>query len=164
MDSILFDLLVFTSAAVIFVPLFRLFNLGPILAYLLAGTLIGPHATGLIQDPEVILHFSELGVVFLLFIIGLELAPEKLWSLRRSIFGLGLLQVLVTGTLFMALGVVLGLSWQQSFVAGFGLALSSTAFGIQLLEESRQLNTRTDKARSRSSCSRILLWCPCWLR
>lgn len=141
MQSLLIDILVFSTAAVVFVPIFRKVGLGAILAYLFAGIIIGPHSLGVIQDPEVILHFSELGIVFLLFIIGLELAPAKLWKLRHSIFGLGLLQVLLTGLIFMGIGVALGLETSEAYIAGFGLALSSTAFGIQLLEESRQLNT-----------------------
>jgi monovalent cation:proton antiporter-2 (CPA2) family protein len=141
MHGILIDLLIFTAAAVVFVPLFRWLNLGAILAYLFAGIIIGPDVVGLIKDPAVILHFSELGVVFLLFIIGLELAPEKLWKLRQAIFGLGLLQVFVTGLIFMGVGKLFGLSTGLSFIAGFGLALSSTAFAVQILEENRQLNT-----------------------
>lgn len=123
------------------VPIFRKLGLGAILAYLFAGVLIGPDIAGFIKDPAVILHFSELGVVFLLFIIGLELAPETLWKLRHSIFGLGLLQVLLTGVVFSSLAWLLGFSVATAYVAGFGLALSSTAFGIQILEESHQLNT-----------------------
>ncbi len=141
MYEILIDLLLFTAAAVVFVPLFRYFNLGAILAYLFAGILIGPHVLGLVQDPEIILHFSELGVVFLLFIIGLELAPKKLWRMRQSIFGLGLLQLMVTGSIFYGIARLCGLSDGPSIVAGFGLALSSTAFSVQLLEENRQLAT-----------------------
>lgn len=141
MHSMLIDILLFTLVAVIFVPLFRWLKLGAILAYLFAGILIGPSVAGLVQDPGVILHFSELGVVFLLFIIGLELAPEKLWQLRHSIFGLGLLQVILTGGLLTGLGYWLGFSLGLSFVAGFGLALSSTAFSVQIMQERRELNT-----------------------
>ena len=137
----LFDLLVIISAAILFVPLFRRFKLGAILAYLFVGVLVGPHLTGLIQDAETILHFSEFGVVFLLFIIGLELAPERLWNLRHSIFGLGLLQVLVTGFCFYLIGLYAGLTSAMAYITGFGLALSSTAFAIQILEENHQLNT-----------------------
>src|ERR1044071_9520954 len=99
MHTILIQLLILSSAAIIFVPLFNRLGLGPILAYLCAGVLVGPMVLGWIKDPVVILHFSELGVVFLLFIIGLELAPARLWKLRDSIFGFGSLQVLVTGLL-----------------------------------------------------------------
>lgn len=129
------------SAAVIFVPLFNYFKLGPILAYLFAGILIGPDLLGFIKDPQTILHFSELGVVFLLFIIGLELAPSKLWQLRKDIFGFGLLQVLATASVLALLTNFLGFSWPVAYVVGFGLSLSSTAFALQILDENRQLNT-----------------------
>ena len=141
MHHILIDLVLFSAAAVIFVPLFRYFGLGAILAYLFGGILIGPHVLGFVEDPTIILHFSELGVVFLLFIIGLELAPKKLWRLRHSIFGLGMLQLMITGALFYAMARLFGLDNNAALVAGFGLALSSTAFAIQILEENRQLNT-----------------------
>jgi len=141
MHPILIELLIFTSATVILVPLFKWLNLGSILAYLFAGVLIGPGITGLIKDTEVILHFSELGVVFLLFLIGLELAPTRLWKLRKNIFGMGLLQVLVTGSIFTAIGRALDFSLQVSYIAGFGLALSSTAFAMQILNENRQMKT-----------------------
>jgi monovalent cation:proton antiporter-2 (CPA2) family protein len=142
MHTVLTQLLIFSTAAIILVPIFTRLGLGPILAYLSAGIMVGPMALGLIKDPVDILHFSELGVVFLLFIIGLELSPARLWKLRHSIFGLGLLQVLVTGLLFMGIGLYLGLTKPAAFVAGFGLALSSTAFAVPLLESHRQLNTK----------------------
>lgn len=139
--QLLIDLLIFTAAAIVFVPLALRFKIGAILAYLFAGIFIGPSVTGLVQNPESVLHFSELGVVFLLFIIGLELAPEKLWRMRKLIFGMGLAQMILTGALFTGVGLALGFSSEISTVVGFGLALSSTAFGIQLLEENHQLNT-----------------------
>lgn len=141
MHETLFELLLFTGAAAIFVPLFRYFNLGAILAYLFAGMLIGPHVLGLVKDPTVILHFSELGVVLLLFIIGLELAPKKLWRMRQAIFGLGLLQLLITGGIFFLIARAFGLAYGPAVIAGFGLALSSTAFAVQILEENHQLST-----------------------
>ncbi len=141
MHTALFDFLIFTAAASLFVPIFKYFKIGAILAYLFSGIIIGPHILGFIKDPKEILHFSELGVVFLLFIIGLELAPKRLWKLRRNIFGLGLLQVLCTGFLFMYLAKCFGLNNAAAYVTGFGLALSSTAFSIQILEEKHQLKT-----------------------
>jgi glutathione-regulated potassium-efflux system ancillary protein KefC/glutathione-regulated potassium-efflux system protein KefB len=126
---------------VVFVPLFQAFRVSPVLAYLFAGIVIGPDVMGLIQNPKTVLTFSELGVVFLLFIIGLELEPARLWKMRRSIFGLGALQVLLTGALFFFIARALGLEPGLAYVAGFGLALSSTAFAIQLLEEKHQLKT-----------------------
>lgn len=141
MHALLIELLTLATAAVVFVPLFRKLGLGAILAYLFAGIIIGPFALKLISDAQDILHFSELGIVFLLFVIGLELAPNKLWALRRSIFGLGLLQVVLTGALFTWLGTLFGFPLALSYAAGFGLALSSTAFSIQILDDTNQLNT-----------------------
>ncbi|MCB0272944.1 MAG: monovalent cation:proton antiporter-2 (CPA2) family protein [Bdellovibrionales bacterium] len=128
-------------SAIIFVPLFRKIGLGAILAYLFAGLIIGPHTLRLIEDPEVVLHFSELGVVLLLFTLGLELDPQKLWKLRKTIFGLGFLQVLLTGIVFTIGLKLLQNSTELSIVVGFGLALSSTAFCMQILQEKRQLKT-----------------------
>jgi monovalent cation:proton antiporter-2 (CPA2) family protein len=138
---LLIDLLIFSGAAILFVPLFKLIKVGPILAYLFAGIIIGPSVLGLVLDTDDILHFSELGVVFLLFIIGLELAPAKLWKMKRLIFGMGFLQMLFTAAAIASISIALGYSTQVSIIVGLGLALSSTAFGIQLLEEKRQLNT-----------------------
>lgn len=141
LHGILIELLILLLATVIFVPLFKYFNIGAILAYLFAGVLIGPEILSLIKDPETILHFSELGVVFLLFLIGLELQPSRLWSMKRNVFGMGLLQMSTTGLIFLGVFILCGFSPEVSFVAGFGLALSSTAFGLQILEEKHQLNT-----------------------
>ncbi len=142
MQSLLIEVLTLSMAAVVFVPLFRKVGLGAILAYLFSGVIIGPFVLRLISDAKDILHFSELGIVFLLFVIGLELSPNKLWALRRSIFGLGLLQVFLTGVLFCLIGVYLiGLPFALAYIAGFGLALSSTAFSIQILEDNNQLKT-----------------------
>lgn len=121
--------------------MFRFFRLGAILAYLFAGIIVGPFGLKLVTEAKLVFAFSELGVVFLLFLIGLELAPARLWKLRGTIFGLGLMQVLLTGTLFMFIGTLVGLSWSIAFISGFGLALSSTAFSMQILEENRQVNT-----------------------
>lgn len=141
MNNILLEILIFSGSAVIAVPLFKKIKLGAILAYLFAGLVIGPSIFEFIKDPHLILNVSELGVVFLLFIIGLELAPAKLWKMRYTIFGLGLLQVCLTGILFTFIGVTLGIGFATAYIAGFGLALSSTAFTMQILEENRQLNT-----------------------
>ncbi len=123
------------AGAIIAAPLFKRLGLGTVLGYLAAGLLIGPLAN-LITDGEQVLHFSELGVVFLLFVIGLELKPSRLWTLRHAIFGLGAAQVIVTGALLTGLIVALALmNWQAALITGFGLALSSTAFAMQILEE-----------------------------
>ena len=141
MHNIVFGILIFTAAAILFVPLFRKLNMGAILAYLFAGVSIGPHFLGLITDTKVILQFSELGVVFLLFVIGLELAPSRLWALRKAIFGLGLLQLIGSGFALALLAQLFGVGFSVSIIAGFGLALSSTAFSVQLLDENNQMNT-----------------------
>ena len=128
------------GGAVIAAPLFKKLGLGTVLGYLATGIIIGP-VLRLITDAEEILHFSELGVVFLLFIIGLELKPARLWSMRRDIFGLGLAQVLISGFVLCALVVMLaGQNLSVALVIGFGLALSSTAFALQILEERGEMN------------------------
>lgn len=141
MHSVLIQLVTIAMAAVVFVPLFRRFGLAPILAYVVAGIIIGPDMLALITDSTEILHIAELGVVFLLFIIGLELAPSKLWSMRHAIFGLGTLQVVVSGAALMLIGILCGFPTTLSYIAGFGLALSSTAFTMQLLEDNNQRDT-----------------------
>lgn len=140
------DVILFLSAAVIAVPLARKAGIGAVLGYLLAGMAIGPWGLRLINDVEAVLHFSELGVVLLLFIIGLELNPGKLWQMRRPIFGLGALQVLLTASLLMALLLLLGFSWQSALISGLGLAMSSTAMGLQLMREYGM--TRNDGGQS----------------
>jgi len=133
--SVLQSALFFLLAAVIAVPLFRRFRLGAILGYLIAGVIIGPNVFHVIDDPQGVLHFSEIGVVLLLFIIGLELNPEKLWSMRQQILLLGGGQIMLTGLLIAVLLSFLSLNWQVSIIIGFTLALSSTAFAVQLMAE-----------------------------
>jgi len=123
------------AAMVVAATLFRRFGLGSVLGYLAAGLLIGPSALGIVRDPESVLHVAELGVVMFLFIIGLEMRPARLWSLRREIFGLGAVQVLACAVLLTGLAMLAGLAWYAALVAGFGFALSSTAIVMQLLEE-----------------------------
>ncbi len=138
--SLYTEALLLLGGAVVAAPLFKKIGLGTVLGYLAAGIAIGPVAR-LIAGGEDILHFAELGVVFLLFIIGLELRPARLWNLRRDIFGLGLLQVLLSGAALAAIAVAFGLDTNAAIVAGFGLALSSTAFALQILEERGEVNT-----------------------
>ncbi|MBA1147522.1 cation:proton antiporter [Ectothiorhodospiraceae bacterium WFHF3C12] len=139
--SLLEQTAVFLAAAVVAVPLCRRLGLGAVLGYLAAGLVLGPWGLGLAQEPEAVLHFAEIGVVFLLFVIGLELQPRRLWVLRRSIFGLGLAQVGVTGTLLSAIAWWLGVAPASAWIVGFGLSLSSTAFVLQLLSERRELTS-----------------------
>lgn len=140
--SLLQAAVIFLLAAVLTVPLAKRLQLGAVLGYLAAGVLIGPSVLGLIDNPQSVSHFSELGVVLLLFIIGLELSPRRLWVMRKSVFGAGLAQVLLTG---LMIGSVAFWGFAQplntSVVLGFGLALSSTAFGLQLLAERKELTS-----------------------
>lgn len=134
--------LMLLGGAVLAAPLFKRLGLGTILGYLAAGILIGPVAQRITEGEE-ILHVSELGVVFLLFIIGLELKPSRLWQMRRDIFGLGTAQVMLTGVILSYVIAFTGLlDHAGSIVAGFGLALSSTAFAMQILDEGNDRNTR----------------------
>ncbi len=141
--SIFTEALVLLGGAVIAAPLFKRIGLGTVLGYLAAGIVIGPAAAALIGGGEEILHVAELGVVFLLFVIGLELKPSRLWALRHAIFGLGLAQVTLTGALISFLiWLFAGFNLSASIVIGYGLALSSTAFAMQLLEESGDTNQK----------------------
>ncbi|QHE76517.1 monovalent cation:proton antiporter-2 (CPA2) family protein [Hydrogenophaga sp. PBL-H3] len=123
------------GAAVVAVPLFKRLGLGSVLGYLAAGLAIGPFGMGLISDPATILHTAELGVVMYLFVIGLEMQPSHLWSLRRAIFGLGSLQVVVCGLLLTGVGLAFGFPLGVSFVSAMGFVLTSTAVVMQLLGE-----------------------------
>jgi len=133
---------VFLLTAVLLVPLFQRLKLGAVLGYLGAGMLIGPWGLGMIGDVQATLQFAEFGVVLLLFLVGLELQPSRLWVLRRPVFGLGGAQVLATGAVLFALALAFGLAWQAALVAGFGLAMSSTALVLASLAERKQLATR----------------------
>ncbi|MDY0748329.1 glutathione-regulated potassium-efflux system protein KefC [Paucibacter sp. R3-3] len=127
--------LVFLAAAVIVVPLARWLKLGTILGYLVAGVVVGPSVLGVIDDPGTILEVAEFGVVLMMFLVGLELEPKRLWAMRRPIFGWGSVQLLGSAALLMGLAVMLGWSWQVSLVASLGLAMSSTAVGMAVLAE-----------------------------
>ncbi|ATZ96119.1 MULTISPECIES: glutathione-regulated potassium-efflux system protein KefB [Dickeya] len=125
----------FLFVAVLMVPIAARLGIGAVLGYLLAGIAIGPWGLGFIRDVEAILHFSELGVVFLMFIIGLELDPAKLWRLRRSIFGTGAAQVLLSAAVLGGALYLSQFSWQAALIGGIGLAMSSTAIALQLMRE-----------------------------
>ncbi len=131
---------IFLLTAVIVVPLFRRLRLGAVLGYLAAGALIGPWGLALIADAQSTLHFAELGVVLLLFLVGLELEPSRLWALRQPVFGLGGAQVLLTGLALGAAAHLSGLAWQPAIVIGIGLAMSSTAIVLAWLGERGQLS------------------------
>jgi glutathione-regulated potassium-efflux system ancillary protein KefC/glutathione-regulated potassium-efflux system protein KefB len=136
------QIIVLLLAAVILVPLCTRLALGGVIGYLLAGLLVGPGVFGLVDEVESVMHLSEFGVVFLLFVIGLELRPSRLWLLREQVFGHGSAQVLITGSLIGVAAWFTGLSWQASIVVGAGLALSSTALVLQTLAEKGQLTAR----------------------
>jgi glutathione-regulated potassium-efflux system ancillary protein KefC len=144
--GLLFDTMVYLAAAVLFVPLAARFKLGSVLGYLIAGCVIGPDCLRLVRDVESILHFAEFGVVLMLFMIGLELDPKRLWGLRGPVFGGGALQLGACG-LLVALGAwAVGLPWQAALVAGLALALSSTAIAVQTMRERNLLNAPLGRA------------------
>jgi glutathione-regulated potassium-efflux system ancillary protein KefC/glutathione-regulated potassium-efflux system protein KefB len=132
----------FLAAAVLIVPISRKLGLGTVIGYLVAGIVIGPWGLRLVTDVESILHFSEFGVVLLLFIIGLELQPSRLWALRHPVFGLGSAQMALPGLLLAAAAWLAGSGPLGSVVIGAGLAMSSTAFVLQTLAERSELTTR----------------------
>lgn len=141
-QSFLFQALVYLAAAVVMVPLAKKLGLGSVLGYLLAGVLIGPSLLGFIREEgEDIMHFAEFGVVIMLFIIGLELEPAVLWKLRRSILGMGGLQIFISAVLIFAIALLLGILWQQALALGLVLALSSTAIVLQSLNEKGLMKT-----------------------
>ncbi|WP_295951376.1 monovalent cation:proton antiporter-2 (CPA2) family protein [uncultured Xanthomonas sp.] len=133
--------LVLLLAAVIAVPVFKRLGLGAVLAYLAAGVVLGPDGLGFVQDTERILNAAEIGVVMLLFLIGLELSPARLKVMRHAVFGAGSAQVALTALPLGALALCMGLNWKSALVIGLALALSSTAVGLQLLAERKALNS-----------------------
>jgi monovalent cation:H+ antiporter-2, CPA2 family len=140
--SLFSEMLLLLAAAVIAAPLFRRLGLGTVLGYLAAGVVIGPILQR-VTDTQEVLHVAEYGVVFLLFVIGLELKPSRLWQMRGDVFGLGPAQVLVTGFALAGLALWTGIAdWRGSLIIGFGLALSSTAFALQLLNDAGETNNR----------------------
>mgnify|MGYP000135279475 CR=1 FL=1 len=134
--------IVFLAATVVAVPIAKRLGLGSVVGYLAAGAVIGPFGLGFLGSGsgEDVLHVAELGVVLLLFVIGLELDPAKLWRMKRDIFGLGTAQVLLTGVTLYGLALLAGVPNNAALVAGFGLALSSTAFALQIMQERGQLS------------------------
>ncbi|QNW92541.1 cation:proton antiporter [Acinetobacter seifertii] len=124
---------VLLAAAVIAVPIFKRIGLGSVLGYLIAGLIIGPFGFAFFQDSTAILHIAELGIVMYLFVIGLEMQPSHLWSLRREIFGLGTLQIIICALALTGVGLLFGFSWQVAFIGAAGFVLTSTAIVMQLL-------------------------------
>jgi glutathione-regulated potassium-efflux system protein KefB len=144
-DVTLTQLALFLAAAVVAAPLGKLLRIGNVLGYLLVGVLIGPFGAGFVYsvyDVNSVLHFAEFGVVLLLFLIGLELRPKRLWAMRAAIFGLGGAQVALSALVLAAIAIALGLAWPAALFAGLALSLSSTAFSLQILEEKGELALR----------------------
>ncbi|MGH6640459.1 MAG: glutathione-regulated potassium-efflux system protein KefC, partial [Polaromonas sp.] len=137
---------IYLAAAVVAVPLAKKLGLGSIIGYLAAGIAIGPWGLGLVTNVQDILHFAEFGVVLMLFLVGLELEPQRLWNLRRPIFGWGSAQVLGCAGLLTGAAMLFGVSWQTALVAGLGLALSSTAIALQTMGERNLLPTSSGQA------------------
>ena len=138
--------LVYLAAAVIAVPLAKLLGLGSIIGYLGAGILIGPWGLKLVTDPKQMLEFAEFGVVLMLFLVGLELEPRRLWSLRKPIFGWGSVQLFGSALLMVAIGMALGADWRLALIAGLGLAMSSTAIGLGVLAERNLMATSSGQS------------------
>jgi len=144
--SLLQESVIYLLAAIVLVALSRRLGFGSVLGYLTAGIIIGPFGFGFIHDPEHILHFAELGVVFLLFVVGLELQPSRLWVLRKMVFGLGSAQVIISAVVIAAITWSFGLGTTPAIVIGCILALSSTAFVLQMLAEKKELTTSHGRA------------------
>ncbi|MET4579398.1 glutathione-regulated potassium-efflux system ancillary protein KefC [Ottowia thiooxydans] len=146
-SSWMFFSLVFLGAAVLAVPLFSRLGMGSIMGYLAAGIVIGPHALALVSDVQDTLHFAEFGVVMMLFLVGLELDPRRLWALRRPIFGWGSIQVIGCAAVMTGAAVgIFGISWQIGLAAALGLALSSTASALQVIQERNLMRTTSGEA------------------
>ena len=139
--SQLIGIVTLLAAAVVAVPLFKRIGLGSVLGYLAAGLVIGPFGLKLFDDPNAIIHVAELGVVMFLFIIGLEMKPSHLWALRRQIFGLGSMQVVLAAAALTVVGIAFGFPWQVAFVCAAGFVLTSTAIVMQVLGERNELNS-----------------------
>jgi monovalent cation:proton antiporter-2 (CPA2) family protein len=142
----LVDTAIFLAAAVVAVPLFQRVGLGTVLGYLTAGVIIGPSGLGLIEQVEGTLHIAEFGVVLLLFLIGLELQPSRLWKLRRAVFGFGGAQVAASAVVLAGFGLAFGLALPVALVIALALSLSSTAFVLQLLSERNELTAAHGRA------------------
>jgi glutathione-regulated potassium-efflux system ancillary protein KefC len=142
----LINTFIYLSAAVIAVPLCKFLGLGAIIGYLVAGIAIGPWGLGLVTNVQDILHFAEFGVVLMLFLVGLELEPKRLWQLRRPIFGWGSAQVLICTLLLTALATLFGVDAKVALVASLGLSLSSTAIALQILSERNLFSTGSGQA------------------
>jgi monovalent cation:proton antiporter-2 (CPA2) family protein len=146
MNNILNQALIFIGSSILMVPLFHRLGFGSVLGYLMAGVVVGPYGLKLIYDSDSVMHIAELGVIFLLFVIGLEIQPRRLWNMKKDLIGLGGVQIFSATIIFAAIGMILGFSPVTSFVLSFGMALSSTAFAIQSLTSKNNFNTDFGKS------------------
>jgi glutathione-regulated potassium-efflux system ancillary protein KefC len=145
--------LIYLAAAVIAVPLARFAGLGSIIGYLVAGIAIGPFGLNLVSDPESMLHFAEFGVVLMLFLVGLELEPRRLWAMRRPIFGWGSFQLLGSAALLFGAAALWGVPGRLALVGALGLAMSSTAIGLAVLNERNLPAPPPDRACCRGAAA-----------
>ncbi len=146
LEELLTGTFVYLAAAVIAAPLFARLGLGSVLGYLAAGIVIGPSVLGLTGEATDVMSFAEFGITVMLFLVGLELQPDKLWDLRKPIFGLGSLQVVLTALVIGVAAMLFGLAWQGALVAGLALAMSSTAIVLQSLNERGLLKTSAGRS------------------
>ncbi|HMV44959.1 MAG TPA: cation:proton antiporter, partial [Leptospiraceae bacterium] len=138
----LIQAIVYLTAAILCVPIAKKIGMGSVLGYLTAGILIGPFVLGFVgQEGKDVMHIAEFGVVMMLFLIGLELEPEKFWKLRKVIVGMGLSQVVITSLILFLLGLLAGFTWRVSVAISLSLAMSSTAIVLQSLKEKGMMNT-----------------------
>ena len=135
------DILALLLATVIIVPFFHAIRLGALLGYLAAGFILGPWGLGIITEVDTIRHLGEFGVIFLLFVLGIELKPDKLWHMKKMVLGLGAGQLILTAAVLYGIAIWLGVSGKSAIIIGFGLALSSTAFCLKLLAERGGIST-----------------------
>ncbi len=145
MEGFLLQVFIFLAAAAIAVPIAKKLGLGSVLGYLIAGIIIGPFGASLIGDVEAIMHFTEFGVVMMLFLVGLELKPSLLWQLKLPILGIGGSQVIATSIIITAIALIF-LPWQQALAVGLIVSLSSTAIVLQTLQEKGQINTEAGRS------------------
>ena len=146
LEELLTGVFVYLAAAVIAAPLFARLGLGSVLGYLAAGMVIGPSVLGLTGEVSEVMHVAEFGIIVMLFLVGLELQPAKMWELHKPIFGLGILQVVLTAAAIGGLALLLGVHWQDALVAGLALAMSSTAIVLQSLNERGLMKTSTGRS------------------
>lgn len=140
-SHLLIQILVIFGAAVVMVPLFKKLGLGSIIGYLAGGLLIGPSVFNFVNDTNAISYIGEFGVVFLLFIIGIEMKPARLWTMRRLILGLGGAQIITSAIFLGGAAWMMGVTQEAAIIIGLGLALSSTAMGLQLMTDRNELNS-----------------------